>query len=481
MKARLVSENIHFEKGRDPRASMGIGDKKAQFKKELQHFAEEMGWEFNITPLGVVTLTTPFSLDVYHNLESSKGDWRNYGRHGKFAADALRYKTSWLDDWAEYGTPLSLRKVYMRDGKEIKQNLMYRLPDIQEVIRRIRANYPKELKKAGIVSEAINFEKGKNPMDSLDIGRSKKRKADAFDKKHTTFWNKTFPGRRKATHGVISNIDRTDDPEEMVTDLMKLFPENYHLSGTGMNYRRREIYVGFEDHIGMEWEYVIKFNGDVYEDFGKKLFLGNMYEEPEKVREGIDNFSMVEEQVRFNFDEPPYKRYQSREGISGPKIPNPRKRAEGLTPEEEEIIDKHRAKLDKLQERIDELEDDIQEYRYEIEKLEDYGPDPGEVEQFDSEVIQRFGGWKALDILNSGIPNEDKVRELDKMDPRSDSGLSDYQEIVRDYDYYHPPEPDNEEEIQGFQDQIDIREKEISEIEARMEKLYTKIHNLETY
>ena len=37
----------------------------------------------------------------------------------------------------------------MREGKEIKQNLMGRMEDMDEVIRRIENNYPKELKKAG--------------------------------------------------------------------------------------------------------------------------------------------------------------------------------------------------------------------------------------------------------------------------------------------------------------------------------------------
>ena len=80
----------------------------------------------------------------------------------------------------------------------------------------------------------------------------------------------------------------------------------------------------------------------------------------------------VNEQIRFNFEDPPYKRYQSTKGISRPPTENPRKKAEGLTPEEQEIVQRHEETISKLKEQIDDLEDGIQEYKYEIEKTNDF-------------------------------------------------------------------------------------------------------------
>ena len=41
MKAKSVYENINFERGKDPRASMGIGDKRAQYEKKMSYWLEQ--------------------------------------------------------------------------------------------------------------------------------------------------------------------------------------------------------------------------------------------------------------------------------------------------------------------------------------------------------------------------------------------------------------------------------------------------------
>ena len=145
MKAQFVYENIHFERRELTPEVLGIGNKKAQAQNRLRIYAEEKGWPIGETKKGIQIITLPLTREVPHNIESSGKIW---GDKGSFRADALRYKVAWIDAWEEEGTPLSLRKVYMRNGKETKQNLMGRMPDMQEVIRRIEVNYPKELKKA---------------------------------------------------------------------------------------------------------------------------------------------------------------------------------------------------------------------------------------------------------------------------------------------------------------------------------------------
>jgi len=126
---------------------MGIGNKEAQAKNRIKKTAEEKGWNIDETPKGILRIDLPLSMEVDHNQEST-GGYKGTYEYRKFYADALRYKISWVSDWVDEGNPLSLRKVYMRNGKETKQNLLARLPDARSVIDRIELNYPKELKKA---------------------------------------------------------------------------------------------------------------------------------------------------------------------------------------------------------------------------------------------------------------------------------------------------------------------------------------------
>jgi anti-sigma28 factor (negative regulator of flagellin synthesis) len=153
MRAQFVNENIGFERGYDPRDIMRIGDPKARAERKLEAFADKMEWVFWKTPKGIWTITTPLDVEIAHNMESTGGFKGTYN-YGSFNADSLRYKISWVEGWGE--TPLSLRKAYMKNGEEVKQNLMDRFEDIDEVIMRIKLNYPKELRRAGI-NEQIRF------------------------------------------------------------------------------------------------------------------------------------------------------------------------------------------------------------------------------------------------------------------------------------------------------------------------------------
>jgi len=41
MKARFVYESVNFERGKDPKTAMGIGDQRAQYEKKMNHFLSE--------------------------------------------------------------------------------------------------------------------------------------------------------------------------------------------------------------------------------------------------------------------------------------------------------------------------------------------------------------------------------------------------------------------------------------------------------
>jgi len=147
MKARFVSEAINFERGKDLSAPemLGIGNKHIQGINRLKGFAEEHGFDFFENKKKILILTIPLDLEVAHNYASSGTIW---GDRGSFASDALRYKVNWPKGWEDSDTPISVRKVWMSGGKETKQNLMGRVPDMDEAIRKIKVSYPKEIKKA---------------------------------------------------------------------------------------------------------------------------------------------------------------------------------------------------------------------------------------------------------------------------------------------------------------------------------------------
>jgi hypothetical protein len=57
----------------------------------------------------------------------------------------------------------------MLNGKGMDQILMDRMPDMEEVIRRIKASIAKERRKS-YLQENVNFERGQDPKDVMGIG-----------------------------------------------------------------------------------------------------------------------------------------------------------------------------------------------------------------------------------------------------------------------------------------------------------------------
>jgi hypothetical protein len=191
---------------------------------------------------------------------------------------------------------------------------------------------------------------------------------------------------------------------------------------------------------------------------------------------------LVFEDIRFNFDKPaPYKRFISQRGISGPSVRNPRKSGygRGLTAEEERIRDKHQERIEDLKDEISNLEDEIQGLESDIEDLAPHHFEEGEVEQFDSDIIEQYG-FQALDILNSGISDEEKIKRIDQLNPTKDFGRRDFEDLMHNYNYFHPEEPD-EKELEKVLKRIKAVRNVIKEREGMIDRLETKIYNLENY
>jgi predicted nucleic acid-binding Zn-ribbon protein len=188
-------------------------------------------------------------------------------------------------------------------------------------------------------------------------------------------------------------------------------------------------------------------------------------------------------ELEFNFGKnPPYKRFISTRGISRPRSFNPNKSGygDGLSPEESEIIDRYKIKIQEFNEDIEKLEYQIEDLNNEIDGLKPEERDPGELEEFYADIQNRYGE-KALDILNSGYSDEEKIKAIDELNPAEDFGIRDFRDLMHNYSYYHPEEVDNTEKIEEIEKKIHGIATQIEQIENRKEKLETKIYNIEHY
>lgn len=190
----------------------------------------------------------------------------------------------------------------------------------------------------------------------------------------------------------------------------------------------------------------------------------------------------VHENMEFNFKDPPYKRYESKRGVRGPQVPNPKKSGygnEGLSDQEIETLHKHQFTLQDLNTEFDNLEGEIEDLQGEIHNLNTPPADENELEQFYADIQVRYGE-RALDIINSGMPTEEKIKEIDRLSPAQDFGMEEYQDLVHTYDYYHPDEPDPKE-IEELEKAIKKLQNLADEKKNAIAKLETKIYNIENY
>lgn len=186
-------------------------------------------------------------------------------------------------------------------------------------------------------------------------------------------------------------------------------------------------------------------------------------------------------EIEFNLKKNPTDKFRGgfKKGPSFGPVENPRKRSKGLSPVENNIVDKHTNKLQ-------DIEDEIQSYEYKIENLQQDLKDlttkdftEGEVEQFYAEVQERYG-FNALDILNSGNTDEEKIKGIDALNPSDDFGVKEFEDLLHNYNYYHQDEPDPEE-IERIEKEIKKWERQKEERINTLQKIQQKIYNIENY
>jgi len=146
-----------------------------------------------------------------------------------------------------------------------------------------------------------------------------------------------------------------------------------------------------------------------------------------------------------------YEKPEAQAGYEEPKS----KRKKRLTPKQKE-------RLEDISYEIEDLENEI---KYTMEKFHTptFSGVQGEIENFFGEV-----GFEAADILNSGLPDEQKLESLDKL------GIEKPKEILQTYYYYYPE----------FDESLDKERKEaekhVKELESKIEKLEKEFEKLES-
>lgn len=188
-------------------------------------------------------------------------------------------------------------------------------------------------------------------------------------------------------------------------------------------------------------------------------------------------------ELEFNFDKNPTDKYRGgfKKEISFPPSENLRKKGGlYLNLEEEKIRERHLLKIRNLQEEIYNYESEIQDLENELEDLNILNFNEGELEEFYAEVQNKYGE-KALDILNSGYSNEEKIKAIDELNPTEDFGKKEFWDLMNDYNYYHSAEVDNTKLEEELELKIKKLERQKKEKQNIIDKLEIKIYNLENY
>jgi hypothetical protein len=143
MKAKFVSEAIHFQRGLDPHAALDIGKQEFRDQAKLKKFAEDNGYRYGVTKRGTAFISIPVDYEENLGYNYPKGYQYDWIKDMEYT---ITYPTD--EGWSD--TPISLRKRWMnREGKNVKQALIDRFATVEEAIDRIKKQIPGELKKSG--------------------------------------------------------------------------------------------------------------------------------------------------------------------------------------------------------------------------------------------------------------------------------------------------------------------------------------------
>lgn len=199
-------------------------------------------------------------------------------------------------------------------------------------------------------------------------------------------------------------------------------------------------------------------NDIIYIDYGQKWYVKGMVpvlKEAEEIIYGSEKNQIDEEFVDKYAHIPMRMRnwYQKPENQPGYEEPKKIK------------IPRKKKPSEKILRKIEDLEGEIQDLKYNLKSLRDDNTNRNnESEQYSSDIIERYG-WDFLDMLNSGLSREEKLKAIEEWNMRQDEKHRDIknpESILREHDYYYGEDSEKEEE--DLEKQIEEKETELVQL-----------------
>ena len=191
MRAQYVYENISFERGTDPRDSMGIGETKVRaeqrlrefLKKQMDEVVSEVGgeytirrarkadWESNVLVKVVAYYIPEGKLENEFKLEAWIYDPEHYTDKGyspKYTSGAVQWR--WLQPWGSdfERADINSKWFYVPGGIKRKTGWDHMSGSTYNDEYPTEHFIPKMRRRT--VRESVQFERGKDPLKTLGIG-----------------------------------------------------------------------------------------------------------------------------------------------------------------------------------------------------------------------------------------------------------------------------------------------------------------------
>jgi hypothetical protein len=204
-----------------------------------------------------------------------------------------------------------------------------------------------------------------------------------------------------------------------------------------------------------------KISDFIYIDAGQHWGVGNMIavlKEAEEIAYGkmdeafVDKYAHIPMHLRNWYQKPENQSgYEEEKKVRPPQKKKPTKKAI---------------------EKMENLEGEIADLRGYLRVLRsDNTSKNNEAEQYSSDIIETYG-WSFLDMLNSGLSKEEKIKAIEEWNFSQDEksrNIKNPEAILRDHEYYYGEESDKEEE--ELEKQIEEKEKELSKLAGVYESL----------
>jgi uncharacterized protein with gpF-like domain len=216
--------------------------------------------------------------------------------------------------------------------------------------------------------------------------------------------------------------------------------------------------LGFDEFGG-------KISDIIYIDYGQKWYVKGMIpvlKEAEGIIYGSEE-NQLEEAFVDKYAHIPYHLrnwYQKPENQAGYEEPKKERPHKPKKPTRKAI------------EQMENLEGEIQDLKGYLRVIRsDNTSKNNESEQYSSDIIENYG-WDFLDMLNSGLSKEEKLKAIEEWNMKQDEkhkNIKNPESILRDHEYYYGGESDKEEE--ELEKQIEEKEKELDKISSLYESI----------